>query len=549
MKSKFKIILFMILMCPFIINAAEVSLSCPSSVASGKTVECSIKVNTGTTYIAGFQANLSPSSGLTYKSYSISSGWAGNSSSDKFLIYGNKVKGSQTLGKYVYTAKGNPNQTVTLTMQNIQVSSDNGDVVSSNKTASATIRIKCTDNNLKSLTIDGKSVSNFSKDTLSYSLTTQNSSIKIAASANSSYAKVSGTGTKTVNYGSNTFNVVVTSESGSQKTYKINVTRPDNREKVNTLNSLSVSGYSITPNFSTNTTTYKLDVKSDVESIDIKATKTSSKSSFVSGYGDRNVKLNYGENKVLVKVKAENETVKTYTIIVTREDNRSSNNFLKSLSLSEGKIKFNKNTLTYALITNKKTIKIDAVAEDSKATITGLKEYELNSGINEIKIVVTAENEKTREYLIKVTQADDLSSIPSSNNLTSLKIIDNKFSFSPDVLEYQVTIGEETKLNLDFLPEDENSMVEVIGNENLKDGSVVTLKVTAINGETKEYKINIKKEVENTDEPSSNPNIILIICLGVSILANIVLLVLYLGKNKKNKIPTPTVESNEKGNE
>ena len=386
MKNKIKLLLFVILIFPIFISAAEVSLSCPSSVNSGESVTCSININSGSEYVAGFEASVNAGAGLTYKSYSLSSGWAGTSTSSNFLVYGNKVNGSKTLGKYVYTAKGNPNDKLTVSLKNISVSNENGNAISSNSSASATIRIKCNDNNLKSLSIDGVSVSGFNKDTLTYNINSEKTSINIAASASSSYAKVSGTGKKTVKYWKNVFDVVVTSESGSKKTYKINVTRPDNRESINTLSSLSIVGYTISPSFSSKTNTYKLNVDSNVSSISVKATRTSLKSSFVSGYGERSVKLDYGDNNV-----------NTYTIVINRKDSRSSNNYLKSLVIKDGNIKFDKNTLKYSFATDSDSVEIIATPEDEKAKLSGGGEIALKDGVNVITIVVTAENQTTRE--------------------------------------------------------------------------------------------------------------------------------------------------------
>ena len=42
------------------------------------------------------------------------------------------------------------------------------------------------------------------------------------------------------------------------KTYKITVTRPDNREEINTLESLSIDGYTISPTFNKNTKEYNV---------------------------------------------------------------------------------------------------------------------------------------------------------------------------------------------------------------------------------------------------------------------------------------------------
>lgn len=549
MKNKFKILFMFLLMFPFVINAAEVSLSCPSSVNSGGSVTCSININSGSALVAGFQANVNASNGLSYKSYSMSSGWAGSSSSSSFLVYGNKVSGSKTLGTYVYTASGNSNDKLTVSLSGISVSDENGNSISSNTSVSASIRIKCSDNNLKGLSVDGVSVSDFNKDTLSYNITTEKASINISATANSGFSSVSGTGNKSVKYGKNVFDIVVTSESGVKKIYKINVTRPDNRENINTLNSLGVVGQQLNPSFSSKTNSYKLTVKADVSSIDIKASKTSTNSSFVSGFGERKVNLNYGVNNVLIKVKAENESINTYTIVVTREDNRSSNNYLNSLSLSDGKIKFDKNTVNYSIVTDKDSIEVKATCEDSKATVSGLKTYDLVDGLNEIKIVVTAENASKKEYIIKVTKTDKIEDVVSSNNLSNLIVGKYSLNFSKDVYEYEVEIDEESKLDLSYDLEDENSIIEVVGNENLKNGSVVTLKVTGINGETKEYKIKVLKKADEKNN-KGNINIVLVILLIISVIGNLVLGFLLVSKNKKdtNEVSN-NVNNIEEGNE
>jgi len=538
MKNKIKIALFILLMCPLFINATQVSLNCPESTKYGSEVTCKIQINT-TKNIVGFQANVKASSGLTYKSYTKSSGWSGSSTSSKFLIYDNTVTGNNiTLGTYTYKVDTQNTDNLTISLSEISVSDEEGNKIDANKTASDTIRIMSNDNTLKDLTINGTTISGFNKDTLTYNVTNESSSIKIGATATSSAASISGTGTKTVNYGSNTYSVVVTSESGSKKTYKINVTRPDNRDTVNTLDSLAVKGYTISPTFAKNTTSYTLNVESSVTSITVNATKTSSKSSFVSGYAPRTVKLSYGKNTVNIKVKSENEKVKTYTITVNRKDDRSVNNYLKTLTVSEGKINFNKTTTTYALVTQVSSITITAEAEDSKATVSGAKTYNLKDGLNEIKIVVTAENGSTKTYLIKVTKTAKLEQVKVNNNLKELNIENYNLSFNPETTDYKIKINDETSLKINYTAEDENAIVEVIGNENLKNGSVVTIRLTGLDGSTKEYKINIEKEeiVEIEEEKSKNNNNILIyILLGISILLNGVLTFLLIKNKKVNK--------------
>ena len=86
------------------------------------------------------------------------------------------------------------------------------------------------DATLKTLTVNRGTLSPaFSASRFEYSVTVRNSNnvITVTAAANSGKASVSGTGTKTLNVGSNTIPVVVKAENGDSKTYIINVTRHD----------------------------------------------------------------------------------------------------------------------------------------------------------------------------------------------------------------------------------------------------------------------------------------------------------------------------------
>ena len=99
-----------------------------------------------------------------------------------------------------------------------------------NKTYKITVKVtepKSKNNNLSSISVDGYKL--VKKSDTSYTLDVGNSvsKITIKASADDSKASVSGTGTKSLKEGKNTFNIVVTAESGAKKTYVITVNRKD----------------------------------------------------------------------------------------------------------------------------------------------------------------------------------------------------------------------------------------------------------------------------------------------------------------------------------
>ena len=87
-----------------------------------------------------------------------------------------------------------------------------------------------TDNNLKSLSIEGYTLSpEFNADTLEYNVTVPAdvTTINILAEKNDSTATISGNGEQFVNEGSNIFEINVQAQNGSIKTYKITVNVED----------------------------------------------------------------------------------------------------------------------------------------------------------------------------------------------------------------------------------------------------------------------------------------------------------------------------------
>lgn len=89
------------------------------------------------------------------------------------------------------------------------------------------------------------------------------------------------------------------------------------RNKNNYLNALSVSGATLSPNFSYTTTSYTITVPYETSSISISA-KTASSTASVSGTGT--VNLAVGTNNINVKVTAQSGETRTYTILCVRKN-------------------------------------------------------------------------------------------------------------------------------------------------------------------------------------------------------------------------------------
>ena len=103
---------------------------------------------------------------------------------------------------------------------------------------------------------------------------------------------------------------------------------------------------------------------------------------------------------------------------------KSNNNYLSSLSVEGYELspEFDKQTLEYTLNKEIKEseINIKAIADDSKATVTGTGNIKINKNQNKFRIDVTAESGTVRTYIIKITQDDNSSTITNEDENTTI---------------------------------------------------------------------------------------------------------------------------------
>ncbi len=430
--------------------------------------------------------------------------------------------------------------TITITLSGNITSEEADNYVTLSGTKTVTVKKISSNNDLKSLKVNNSAVSNFNPSTTTYILSIDNENALIAAEPADSSASVTGTGIKKLKYGKNQYDIKVTAENGNIKIYTIIINRNDNRDTNNFLSSLTVDKGTLT--FNKNTTSYKVNVDTDIDKITINATPESQTASIdPNSIGLKNLKL--GDNKFEIKVTAENGNIKTYVITVNRKDNRDTNNFLSSLTVDKGTLTFDKNTTSYNINIEYEVekINISATAESQKAKVTGDGEKTLKVGNNKFEIKVTAENETTKIYTITVIRADK----DSSSQLIKYLTIDGVLiDFSPSVYEYNINIQNQSTLNFNYELE-EGVLATLEGNQNLDNNSVIVLKLEK--GDVKkEYTFNVHKEElsSNTIMPVSKEDKgsgmwIIVGAIGFVLIGGI--MTIFNKKKGKNKVPvTPT---------
>ena len=218
--------------------------------------------------------------------------------------------------------------------------------------------------------------------------------------------------------------IKVIAESGVEKIYTIAITKlPAPVDCV--LASLEISGGTLSPVFNAGTLKYTAKVSYETISSTVTAISknTTETVTINDGASPRKVLLKVGVNDVLITlVNPESKVEKTYTIVITRQDQiveYSNNANLSNITLSGASLTpvFNSQTFTYTSTVgyDVSTTTVSAVKEDNAATveINGVvssdKSVSLQVGVNEIIIKVTAEDLKTiKTYSISVTREPQL---------------------------------------------------------------------------------------------------------------------------------------------
>lgn len=521
----------MFMFFPFMVNASSYSLSlnCPDTAKSGEIISCSL--NASLSNLSGISAKYSFTNSLEYVDLVLddSSLYTINVRNTNGFSLGNTsgLPESFKVGdlKLKIPTSATSNQEFKVTLNSLDGSDlDFNSVTGSN--VSETIRIKSSNNELSSLTITGASIE-FSKDVLSYNIKVDTDKITINATSSDKNAKVSGTGEKIVNYGSNKFEITVTAENGEKKVYTINVTRDDNRSAINTLKSLTVSNTKIKYN---NSIDYTDTVEGDIEKVKIEAVATD-ETATITGVGEK--KLEYCLNNFEVVVTAENGSKKTYTIKITRKDERSSDATLKSLLVGDIEIELDSSNTTYALTVKSdvELIELIAISTNSKATISGLGNKTLKTGLNTFEIKVVAENKEEKVYTLNITRVDD----SMDNTLKSLEVSDTNINYNGnDVYNASVNYNI-TKVTVEAIANSSKALVTGNGSYDLVVGkNEIEIKVVASSGDEKIYTINVTREAEEIKVPSTgtNTSLIVIICALVFIIIGLIIFIIVREKKK-----------------
>lgn len=501
------------------------NLSCPSEVAPSENLTCKLEVTTDEdlTKLTGDVIYLS--SNFTLKNITGLNGFTSSSNTSLSLTNPSFKTGTFEIASLTFQVKSNPDFGKT----NIEVQGS-----SLSEVASTNITILSNNNKLKSITIAGYSFS-FDPDKTEYDLSIDEDLIYVNAQLqdqqNSTFLENYGPRYVNLKPGLNTVNLSIMAQNGDVRTYTLKITRNTQESNNNYLKELAVSAGTLSPNFKKDTLTYDVKVPLNVDKITISATLEDNNASFVENNGPRNEDLIIGDNTFFIQVKAQNGDVRTYTINVIRTS-ENANNYLSSLTVSNANINFSKEVTQYEfnVLYEVTELNIEAIAEDTEAKVEINNPSELKVGLNTIEIKVTAEDGSIRIYTLLVTRLEEGATLSSNNRLQSLNIEGYVIPFHPDTLTYYLKVKEDS-LYITAIPEAANALVQIEGNENLRNGSVIKITVTSEDLSQRVYTINIEKE--------SSLMLIIFIVLGSLLLVGVILLIIFRKKIFKKDKTSP----------
>lgn len=465
MRVKLKFLLVLILgIIPLneVFASSELNISCPAGGIVGSVINCEI-LSKNDVEISAVKTNLMLSDNLEFVSFNKDSVWQGDGSNGEISLYTYpNLNGDFRLGTVSIRIKNESSKTGTITLGDIYFYKGDFSKVSANN-KSINVKILSTNNYLSSLSLVGFGISpSFNRDVLEYSATVDSDVVAIEASSEDSGAIIEGIGTKNLSYGVNNFSIVVTSESGSKREYKLFITRDekvednknnDNNESLdeevdnsnqdndnsdNTsvednnvevsppqeevkkddsskLKSLVIEGYDI--EFSSDIYLYYINISSDVDSVVVDAIATSEKAKIeVSG----NSSLVIGKNEILVTVTAEDGSKSVYTIYATKKSDIC---VVNSINVKGYNLEFDCNKHDYELeIWDEKNLNIDVITNDGLGKVDIYNNHDLVHG-DIIKVVVTYEGVQYK-YNIKVLKSVfEIENIINSKQLMFLIVV------------------------------------------------------------------------------------------------------------------------------
>ena len=342
--------------------------------------------------------------------------------------------------------------------------------------------------------------------------------IDIIGTATSLKAIVTGNGLKNLQVGLNSFEVYATSELGDQGfVYTIEITRglPSSDASLSGLvikDNQTGEPIEFLPTFDPNTQKYTvaLSLTDQVSEILIEALASSPYAKTVDGQGVYTLKAASSQTTEIftIDVEAEDGTIKTYEIHVTRDIEPEDDITIDHLSLFGGTINYLGTTQeavqaftmaekTYNILVPYQLVSVNlSITNLNGASIIGAGNHILNQGITVLEFYLVSKSGLVRSETYQVTITKQLPS--SDNTLKNLEVDEQLIDgFDPNTLNYQLEVSYEDVSKILVSAQANHPYATVIGDlgeVNLVAGTnTINVRVIAEDGTMATYQIVVSR--------------------------------------------------------
>ena len=312
----------------------------------------------------------------------------------------------------------------------------------------------------------------------------------------------------TMEYGNQQINLnnITLINSSENKTLNIEETNKEIKilSSENKLKNIYIDGTKI-ERFNSEIYVYKINIEKNQNIVNITADSTDENSK-ITGIGEIEIESN---NKITVApiiAKSESGVNRIYYVYLIKEDIKEDNIKVSSIELKDNKknlidFKFNPEVYEYNLEVDPKisSISLNIKLDDENLSLVknfGNRMVDIQDGDNALLIKIKNNHGEVKTYVLNITKL--LSNKSANFYLKSLSVDKYNLKFNKKVKVYNLAIKKSTKkLDISAVAEDRKSIVNIIGNENLKTGSIIKIIVKAENESKFVYQINISNQKNN----------------------------------------------------
>jgi len=298
-------------------------------------------------------------------------------------------------------------------------------------------------------------------------------------------------------------NIVLTNTNNNQTreitgaTQEIRILSSDNR-----LENIMINGNPIA-RFMPNISRYHLEIPIDATEIYIEATPLDVQAT-ITGIGNVSLDLDQNYFVLPIVVKSATDINRVYILHVRREGTRLPTVTASNIELlnngSPVNFGFRAGTFEYDIEVPSymRVLDINVELENEGYSLMpnfGTRRVNLDYGDNIVLVKIMNDEGERSVYAINIRRV--VAHKSENNFLQEINVERHRLNerFNRRVRQYTISLRRSvTELEIEAIPEHRNATIAITGNENLQDGSIIRIIVTAENGSTRVYEITITNQ-------------------------------------------------------